>query len=254
MKTKLLFTFFIVLLSTSIGAQTLWDEGTDGDLSDDGTNPSGVFVLIPESDNLVIANQVGNPRDVDFFAFTVPEDFQLEALIIEDYNSADNVAFMAIDAGATTDVDFMNPQSSDLLGGTTYGTASIGSDILPQMGTLGGATGFTPPLPPGDYTIWLNQTGAISVVTLNLVLGEVLSLEDNNLATTISLFPNPAQNNIQVSSEEPVNKIVLYNILGKEVKQVNNSNFMNITGMANGIYLAHITTASGIVTRKVVKQ
>ncbi len=253
MKTKLLFTLLIALITTSIGAQTIWNENEDGDLSNDGNNPSGAFVLELGTTNTIVASQMANPRDVDFFAFTVPENSGLQELIIENYESSDNIAFIGIDSGLTTDVDFMNPDPSLLLGGTTYGTASIGNDILPAMSNLGGAEGFTLPLPPGDYTIWLNQTGSASEVTLNLVLEEVLSLSDNNLSNTITLFPNPAQDFIEVSSSDNVTEIALYNILGTEV-MATNSTVINISNLANGIYLAHITTPSGVTTKKVIKR
>lgn len=253
MTTKLLLSTFFILFCTGLNAQ-IWDEGTDGDLSNDGSNPSGVFVLEFGIDNTIIANQVGNPRDVDFFAFTVPQDFELQELVIEDYQSADNVAFMGIDSGVTTDVDFMNPMTGDLLGGATYGTASIGNDILPVMGNLGGATGFTPPLPAGDYTIWLNQTGLISEVTLNLVLGEVLGVDDNEARNRLSIHPNPTQGNLQVLSTESIENIELYTILGKEIMAIRNSSAMDISGLADGIYLARITTTSGTTTKKIIKQ
>ncbi len=242
MNTKLLFTVLVAVLSCNLSAQIIWDEGEDGDLSDDGTNPSGIFVLTPDADNIIIANQVGTPRDVDFFTITVPEDFQLEQLFIENYNSADAVAFIAIDTGVTTDVDFNNPNAGDLLGGTTYGEASLGNDILPQMGNLGGAQGFTSPLIAGDYTIWLNQTGSISEVTINFVLGETLSIDDNELASAIRVYPNPTLDILQIVSIEAIEKIELYNILGKKVIAVYNSNTMDISNLTNGVYLSHITT------------
>lgn len=254
MKTKLLSTIAIALLTTTIGAQTLWDENVDGDLSNDNTNPSGAFVLEIGSTNTVIASQMLTPRDVDFFSFTVPENSVLQELIIEDYVSSDSTGFMGIDSGLTTDVDFMSPNPSVLLGGTTYGTSSIGNDILPAMGNLSGAEGFTPPLAAGDYTIWLNQTGSVSEVTINLVLEEVLSVNDNSLTNSISLFPNPAQNFIEISSSENIENVTLYNVLGKEVMTTSNSTNLNIASLASGIYLAHITTPAGIVTKKVIKQ
>jgi len=253
MKTKLLFTLLCAFVFSSLQAQ-IWDEGEDGDLSNDGSNPSGIFVLEADVDNTIIANQVGNPRDVDFFTITIPQDFELQELIVVNYQSADDVAFIGIDDGPATDIDFNNPDPALLLGGTTYGTASIGNDILPAMGTLGNATGFTPPLPAGDYTIWLNQTGNISESTLNFVIGETLSVDDNSLANTISIFPNPAQNSIEIESVENIVRIVLYDILGKEIKVEKNSRAMDISDITSGIYLAQITTASGTITKKVVKQ
>lgn len=254
MKTKLHFTLILGLTFTIAQAQEIWNENTDGDLSDDASNPSGVFTLAQGSNTFTAAQQ-GNPRDVDFFAFTVPEGMELIALNVDGYQGADDVAFIGIDNGATSDVDFTNPSPGDLLGGTSYGTASIGNNILPVMGNLGGATGFSGPLPEGTYTIWLNQTGGPSESTLDFVVDETLSLDENTInENSVSIFPNPAQNSIQVAASQTIEQIEIYNVLGKQVALVNNSATMDISSFARGIYLARITTAAGTITKRIVKQ
>ena len=40
------------------------------------------------------------------------------------------------------------------------GNATIGTDILPAMGTAAGAKGFVPPLQPSNYTFWSQETSA----------------------------------------------------------------------------------------------
>ncbi len=253
MKTKLLFTTLVFFLFTTLHAQ-VWDETSDGDLSDDGTAPSGVFTL-ELNGNTIIASQRGNPRDVDFFAFTVPDGMELTELIVDDYNGADDVAFIGIDSGATTDVDFTNPSAGDLLGGTSYGTASIGNNILAIMGNLGGADGFTPPLPAGTYTIWLNQTGGESTSTLNFVVDETLSLDDNQLdQNEITIFPNPAENIVSVRSDQPIKEINLFDILGKKVLSSKNTASLDISNLTRGVYLANVITEGGTTTKKVIKQ
>lgn len=251
MKTKLLFT--LLLFIGSISYSQVWDESVDGDLSDDGLNPSGIFNFA-EGDNIIIASQQGNPRDVDFFAFTVPDGFELIELVVDDYESTDNVAFIGIDSGATTDVDFTNPSAGDLLGGTSYGTASIGNNILAVMGNLGGAEGFIPPLQEGTYTIWLNQTGAPSTSTLNFIVSQVLSIDENALPNDVNIFPNPASTSIQIAANQPVTKIQLFDVLGKEVKTALGTNNLDISNISKGVYLASITTDQGTITKKLIKQ
>ena len=253
MKTKLLFTLLFAFLLTTVQSQ-IWDEGIDGDLSDEGSNPSGVFVLEADTENIFIANQVGNPRDVDFFTFTVPEDFELQEIIVTDYISSDDIAFIGIDSGTSTNLDFNNPDPADLIGGTTYGTASIGGDILEAMGLLAGATGFTPPLPAGDYTIWLSQTGDISEGTLNFVVGQALSVADNKLVNSISILPNPVQNTFQIVSSENIDSVTLYDILGKEIRVARNNSTVDISDLSTGIYIAQITTPTETITKRVIKQ
>lgn len=254
MKTKLLFTLFLGLTFTIAQAQEVWNENSDGDLSDDASNPSGVFTLT-QSSNIFVAAQQGNPRDVDFFAFTVPAGMELIELNVNNYQGADNVAFIGIDTGATSDIDFTNPVPGDLLGGASYGTASIGNNILPVMGNLGGATGFSGPLPEGTYTIWLNQTGGPSESTLDFVVNETLSIDENILnQNSVTIFPNPVQKSIQIEAALEVVLIEIYDVLGKQIALEKNSTTIDASTFASGIYLARITTEAGTITKRIVKQ
>ena len=253
MKTKLLFSLFLGLTFTISQAQEVWNETTDGDLSDDAANPSGAFTFV-QGANTVTAAQQGNPRDVDFFAFIVPAGMELTELNVNNYEGSDDVAFIGIDNGASSDVDFNNPAPGDLLGGATYGTASIGNNILPAMGNLGGATGFSGALPEGTYTIWLNQTGGPSESTLSFVIEETLSIDDNILSeNSVTLFPNPAQNSIQIEATQTIERIEIYDVLGKQVAIENNVNTMDVSNFSSGIYLARITTVAGTITKRIVK-
>lgn len=255
MKTKLLFTILLVTLISTVKAQEFHNEDTDGDLSDDPSAPSGPFVVETGTNNKIVATQAGNPRDVDFFTITIQEGQELSQIIVDSYNGSDNIAFIGIDSGDFTDIDFSNPVVADLLGGTTYGPSSEGNDILAIMGNLSGAEGFTPPLQEGNYTIWLNQTGGTSEVELSFIIDETLSINDNELSNNeISIFPNPAQNNIQISSNQLIKKVSLFDLLGKQVKTIENSNNIDISQLKSGLYLAKITTQNGDIIRKVVKQ
>ena len=53
------------------------------------------------------------------------------------------------------------PSATDatgLLGWFHYDSSDIGTNILPLMGTSGfGSAGFTPPLPAGSYSFWVQE-------------------------------------------------------------------------------------------------
>ncbi|MEM9303321.1 MAG: IPTL-CTERM sorting domain-containing protein [Pseudomonadota bacterium] len=79
------------------------------------------------------------------------------------------LAFLGVQPGLTFTVDDLNATAGDLLGGIVFGAPQLGEDILPEIGMLPGASGFTPPLGPGDYTFWVNQTGPPNESTLVFV-------------------------------------------------------------------------------------
>lgn len=64
-----------------------------------------------------------------------------------------------------------------------------------------------------------------------------------------SLYPNPANHNITIKNTENIEGIVIWNVLGEKVYEVNNVNqesqTISISNLANGIYVARIQTTQG---------
>ncbi|MEM7113363.1 MAG: hypothetical protein AAF614_13085 [Chloroflexota bacterium] len=146
-----------------------YDEATDGDLSGDMANPTRIF-LVPGG-NLLTATSVAG--DIEYVTFTVPPEYQLEAMVLESFESVDDVSFIAIQRGDTFTEPPTGTDPANLLGWSHFGAGAgqVGRDILGDMGMGAGAQGFYPPLPAGDYTLWIQETGADSATyTLNFVL------------------------------------------------------------------------------------
>lgn len=151
--------------------QVAYDEATDGDISGDRENPTRIF-LVPGG-NLLTATSVAG--DVEYVTFTVPPDYELAAMVLESFDSVDDVSFIAIQSGDTFTEPTDNPNVGNLLGWSHFGAGAgqVGYDILGDIGMGAGAQGFSPPLPAGDYTLWLQETGANpATYTLNLILGQ----------------------------------------------------------------------------------
>ncbi|TBN05472.1 hypothetical protein EYD45_04130 [Hyunsoonleella flava] len=140
-----------------------YNETLGGDLSNVFDAPTNLAFVV--GNNTVNASQ--SSSDVDYFTFTVPSESELIEITLDDYQSTDDAAFIGIVAGSAFSNDASSTGASDLLGGTLYGVSNRGNDILASMGTLGGAQGFTGALGSGNYTIWLNQTGASSEAFFN---------------------------------------------------------------------------------------
>lgn len=64
-----------------------------------------------------------------------------------------------------------------------------------------------------------------------------------------SLYPNPANHNITIKNTENIEGIVIWNVLGEKVYEVNNVNqesqTISISNLANGIYVARLQTTQG---------
>lgn len=143
-----------------------YNESLSADLSGNFTAPDILPFVVGE--NTITATQ--SSTDVDYFTFTVPANSALSAIVVNDYQSADAAGFIGIVNGSVFSTNAANTASSDLLGGLVYGINNIGDNILLGIGSLDGAQGFSEALPSGNYTVWLNQTGDASEVTLSFLI------------------------------------------------------------------------------------
>lgn len=83
---------------------------------------------------------------------------------------------------------------------------------------------------------------------------------EENLNNNILICPNPAKENaIIYFSENGITNITIYNIFGKEVFYHNlqnnkgaNSETINVSGWANGMYIVKTNTTVGIKTSKLI--
>jgi hypothetical protein len=187
-----LFAFVAVLaLAATTQAATVWNEAVDGDLSSDFANPSSV--VLSSGINSVYCTfgppnpPATGPNDQDYLHIHVPAGRKFTGLVLTSYVSDDSTAFVGLEVGSamTFDADDAFGHAEDMIGFTHFGpgegNAVQGADILPFLGTfpadLGFSTGFTPPLPSGDYTFWFQQlrgrtTVQFDVIVSNLVPGD----------------------------------------------------------------------------------
>ena len=79
----------------------------------------------------------------------------------------------------------------------------------------------------------------------------------NNATASFSIVPNPATNNITITSASRLNTIEIINFLGQTVisQQANNNKAeLDIANLTKGVYFVRITTDNGTSAQKFVKQ
>lgn len=84
-------------------------------------------------------------------------------------------------------------------------------------------------------------------------------IQNNDAADNILVYPNPATDEITISNikVEDVKQILLFDVQGRvqtvEVGKRTGKIILNISNLKQGIYVTHIFTTRGIITKKVVK-
>ncbi len=95
-----------------------------------------------------------------------------------------------------------------------------------------------------------------------LAFAGTVGISENTLDATISLFPNPATDNLMIDLSAVKEQKVSIHILdmqGKVVKSVESvvattNNTIDIANLATGNYMLNVITKEGIITRKFIKK
>lgn len=78
------------------------------------------------------------------------------------------------------------------------------------------------------------------------------SSKENNI-TGLNIFPNPASDVLNISSDSTLEKNVqFFDMTGKKVLDMTTTSQLNVSGLNAGIYVARITEAGKTATRKIV--
>ncbi|WP_460219369.1 leucine-rich repeat domain-containing protein [Psychroserpens sp. MEBiC05023] len=81
-----------------------------------------------------------------------------------------------------------------------------------------------------------------------------LGINDLKLSKNISLYPNPAQSQIQLNSNETIKFVSIIDIFGKTIKvNLTITSGINISDLSNGVYFLRIYTDKGIAIKKFIK-
>ena len=138
-----------------------------------------------------------------------------------------------------------------------------GSNITAIQASYG--TSFYEPKPPtkanyifvGWYkeiscsTAWDFSTDVITQdTTLYAKWAPTVSIAETQ-TSTINIYPNPAQNTLYIQSSETIEQVSVYDISGRMLLQTN-SQSIDISHLANGIYIIKVKTAQGETVRKIM--
>jgi hypothetical protein len=150
----------VLTMLSNAHAVTVYSESINGDLSGNGLAPT--VITLGLGSNEIFGTTGGGDRD--YFVVTVPSNAKLTQLIEEAGTQAGQSGafargFLAVQSGTQVTLPTDTITAAGLLGWTHYVPTATDINILPAMTTpANGSSGFMPPLGPGTYAFWLQDT------------------------------------------------------------------------------------------------
>ena len=101
-----------------------------------------------------------------------------------------------------------------------------------------------------QYVFWMYPN---YVLLDNITIAEGDGIEDITSEDNVSIYPNPANNVINVNAASNINTVEVFNMMGQKVAVIdaNDTNVqINTTALSNGMYMMRITTENGVSNQK----
>ena len=93
-------------------------------------------------------------------------------------------------------------------------------------------------------------------VNTQFVYAPATASVDDVFASKVSVYPNPANEFVTISSAVEMNKVEVYSLLGKKVMSSAklNNNDLDISSLSTGIYILKLTSGNAVATKKLIKR
>jgi hypothetical protein len=167
-----------------------------------------------------------------------------------------NYANLTLSETGTTTFDCVKsiPSSITVSGGVL--TLNLQTTTLPDPLPLTAVlTGF-PSKTLNACNITLTNGATTTIIAGTFDCEPVLGITDVEFAyNTISLYPNPAREVLNVSSANSITKIEVYDLLGKKVASNKNAKNVNVEALGKGVYVVKVVQENGsVVAKRFIKQ
>ncbi len=113
----------------------------------------------------------------------------------------------------------------------------------------------------GDQVRFEVSDGSLSTCYSGTLVSETLTVDcgglsvDDYYLSTVSIYPNPATNLVEISGLQDEASIQVFSMIGKQlIQQKLIDNKIDITNLPIGIYFIKVTTDKGQITKRLVKQ
>ncbi|MBO4876336.1 MAG: T9SS type A sorting domain-containing protein [Bacteroidales bacterium] len=207
-------------------------------------------------------NQTQTPKTANFniqshsgegFRLSLTADYSSDQ-VTWDIKDAENNVLYSGDAGEYTGT----PVVTDFCIGAGCYTFNLydsgGNGLNGLMGYLGTGDATFTNLNTNETLLSIDGSVSFSTKTIDFCV-EGTTESSIETATAMSIFPNPTSGMLNVTSNDEIDSIEIFNSVGTTVLSCNvadNSSAIDMSNMPNGMYFVRVSTSKGIETVKVI--
>jgi uncharacterized protein YjdB len=160
-------------------------------------------------------------------------------------------ATMITTAGGTLQLEAnVLPANADDATYTWSVNSGTGSAIINTSGLLTAINDGTV-----TVTATANDASGITGSKVISISNQSLGVNEQTNTSNLSIYPNPVNAQLTISSEDKIGTIVILNVMGKTVKTItSSSNTIDVSELTKGIYFLKIQMDKGLVSEKFVKE
>ncbi|WP_158648429.1 T9SS type A sorting domain-containing protein, partial [Candidatus Symbiothrix dinenymphae] len=100
-------------------------------------------------------------------------------------------------------------------------------------------------------TVEASKKGSASVTVTEAT--EIPQTTAAQSIASLQIYPNPAKDELNIRTEQPVERVEIVDIAGRIVLSTN-TNIINVSHLPKGVYLVRIAIAGQSITRRIIKE
>ncbi|MBK7669538.1 MAG: SBBP repeat-containing protein [Sphingobacteriaceae bacterium] len=112
---------------------------------------------------------------------------------------------------------------------------------------------LTPDFDPSASVFNLTAVGSEEIFILKMSDALILNMTESTEGFNAIVYPNPTYTTLNIKTEEAIETIIVYNLLGAVVLEEKNNSF-SVEQLPTGVYTLQIKTSNGIGTTRFVKE
>jgi hypothetical protein len=165
--------------------------------------------------------------------------------------------------------DFDNDGDLDIVGACKSASPNMniflnsGTGMFsPMSGQPFGAVDFRIEVQVGDIDgdmdidiVLTYQTTGVGMYVTKIYKNDIATLSTaENTIKNVSIYPNPTSSTVTIKTNEIIENVIVYNLLGKEILR-GKMETIDVSSLSQGMYMLQIETQNGVIgTKRIIKQ